>query len=154
MIMASETIGTPNFTKSSLEKQQSGSHRVTCRGLAALREYGFALNALYTSTPATIRSSPVRRTAPPPASAIDVPFVSEPESMRRHMSTFTQDVRFAIRMLWHVPAFTLAAVGTLVLGIGATTAAVAIVLTVTVITTLLPARRVSRTDPAHALRAD
>jgi ABC-type antimicrobial peptide transport system permease subunit len=32
--------------------------------------------------------------------------------------------------------------------------ALAIVVTVTVLATLIPARRVSRTDPAHALRGD
>src|SRR5205809_1688123 len=38
------------------------------------------------------------------------------------MDTFLQDLKYAVRKLWGAPAFTLAAVATLAIGVGATTA--------------------------------
>ena len=58
------------------------------------------------------------------------------------METLIQDARYALRSLRRTPAFGLAALITLTLGIGATTA----------ISSLIPAVRAIRLNPVAALR--
>ena len=90
------------------------------------------------------------------------------------LETIFRDVRYALRSLRRTPAFTLAVVLTLALGIGANTAIfslmdavmfrtpdpltyAAIVATLTVVALLasyLPARRATRIDPMTALRTE
>ena len=58
------------------------------------------------------------------------------------METLIQDARYALRSLRRTPAFSLAALVTLTLGIGVTTA----------ISSLIPAVRAIRLNPVAALR--
>ena len=63
------------------------------------------------------------------------------------MDTFLQDLKYAVRKLWGAPAFTLAAVATLAIGVGATTAIFS-----TVNATLLRPLPYPRSDDLIALR--
>ncbi len=62
-----------------------------------------------------------------------------------------QDFRYAARMLWRAPGFSLAAVVMLAIGIGVNVAAFVATST---LAALWPARRALRVDPLSALKAD
>ena len=87
------------------------------------------------------------------------------------METLLQDLRFAVRSLRRTPAFPLAAIATLALGIGGTTAssriyevsasdptilgaATVVVVIVAIVATIIPAWRISRIAPSRVLRAE